>query len=84
MVSFSTNVGWVPKDIAPILDKRNQSAYNEPAYRMQGIEHIVPSPDRYLCWWTISPRCYHLSSKSVLQYFHDLSAIRGNDNKDIL
>jgi hypothetical protein len=42
-VSFSTNVGWVPKDVAPILDKRNQSAYNEPAYHMQGIEHIVPS-----------------------------------------
>ena len=40
-VSFSTNVGWVPKDIAPILDKRNQSAYNEPAYHMHGIEHIV-------------------------------------------
>jgi hypothetical protein len=40
---FSANVGWVPKDIAPILDKRNQSAYNEPAYHMQGIEHIVPS-----------------------------------------
>jgi hypothetical protein len=42
-VSFPPNVGWVPRDSAPILDKRHQSAYNEPAYHMQGIEHIVPS-----------------------------------------
>jgi hypothetical protein len=62
-VLFSTNVGWVPRDIAPILDKIHQSAYNEAAYHMQDIENIVPSNNIIL---TIAKNVLHKKATLVL------------------
>jgi hypothetical protein len=32
------------------------------------------SRGRYLCWWTISPRCYHTPSSQCFYHVVDISA----------